>query len=438
MITIIPISQLEPHPDNPRKDLGDLTELAASIKKQGLLQNLTVVPSPVNTDKYRIVIGHRRHAAATLAGLTELPCSIDTKMTYPEQLAVMMSENVQRNDLTVVEKVGGIQMMLDLGMDVREISSNTGISDTTVRRYAKLSTLDRGKMQRAEQNGATLLQFGEVAEIEFDDLREEALQAIGTNNYSSVLYKVRAARAKRDVGPLLLAKLNEYAKQIEKAGPNHSWQWNLWFTEKDAMDHVVEYSKKKGDQYEYVLSDNGITLYKVMQPESDEKAAEKRRGQERVKKLVTGEEAMARTAAELRREWLLNTNFRYQESNACEFALWAMTRTKYTYAPTFGGTLAAMMNDPKSTSTAALVIDADDLKAFDSAGTMIKAMVLAAYDRVNSSGCRLMDRYTGKYVPDPMVEELYKYLCRLGYVPSDDEEDWLDGTHACYTLEDDT
>lgn len=69
MITMIPRSKLEPHPDNPRKDLGDLTELAASIKRSGLLQNLTVVPSPGNPEKYRVIIGHRRLAASEIAGL---------------------------------------------------------------------------------------------------------------------------------------------------------------------------------------------------------------------------------------------------------------------------------------------------------------------------------------------------------------------------------
>ncbi|MBO6269431.1 MAG: ParB N-terminal domain-containing protein [Clostridium sp.] len=73
---MLPIENLLPHPLNPRKDLGDLTELADSIRAQGVLQNLTVVPEPLEgPDKYRILIGHRRHAAAKLAGLTELPCS---------------------------------------------------------------------------------------------------------------------------------------------------------------------------------------------------------------------------------------------------------------------------------------------------------------------------------------------------------------------------
>lgn len=43
-VTMIPVAQLHPHPDNPRKDFGDITELTASIKVNGVLQNLTVVP----------------------------------------------------------------------------------------------------------------------------------------------------------------------------------------------------------------------------------------------------------------------------------------------------------------------------------------------------------------------------------------------------------
>ena len=43
-IVYIDVHKLYQHPDNPRKDLGDLTELAASIKANGIYQNLTVVP----------------------------------------------------------------------------------------------------------------------------------------------------------------------------------------------------------------------------------------------------------------------------------------------------------------------------------------------------------------------------------------------------------
>jgi hypothetical protein len=70
----IAVSQLYPHPDNPRKDLGDLTELADSIKANGIYQNLTVIPR--EPDGYTVIIGHRRLSAAKLAGLEKVPCIV--------------------------------------------------------------------------------------------------------------------------------------------------------------------------------------------------------------------------------------------------------------------------------------------------------------------------------------------------------------------------
>ena len=98
MIQYIGVDKIYPHPDNPRKDLGDLTELADSIVTNGVLQNLTVVPwYAVNNrreqttdhesmaDSYTAVIGHRRLAAAKLAGLEEVPCII-SGMSPKEQV----------------------------------------------------------------------------------------------------------------------------------------------------------------------------------------------------------------------------------------------------------------------------------------------------------------------------------------------------------------
>ena len=111
-ITMIPIEQLLHHPENPRKDLGDLTELAESIKVNGIMQNLTVVP--VDDGIYNVVIGNRRMEAAKLAGLAEVPCVI-SEMDYKTQISTMLMENMQRQDLTVYEQAQGFQMMMDLG-----------------------------------------------------------------------------------------------------------------------------------------------------------------------------------------------------------------------------------------------------------------------------------------------------------------------------------
>lgn len=69
-------SQLHPHPDNPRKALGDLTELTESIRKNGVMQNLTVIPDDEDFDSFTVLIGHRRLAAAKAAHVLELPCNV--------------------------------------------------------------------------------------------------------------------------------------------------------------------------------------------------------------------------------------------------------------------------------------------------------------------------------------------------------------------------
>lgn len=102
-ITEIELSKLVHHPQNPRKDLGDLTELTDSIKASGIMQNLTVVPED---DHYLVVIGNRRMEAAKLAGLDTAPCAV-VDMTPAEQLSTMMVENMQRSDLTIFEQAAG-------------------------------------------------------------------------------------------------------------------------------------------------------------------------------------------------------------------------------------------------------------------------------------------------------------------------------------------
>lgn len=139
-VTMIPVAQLHPHPDNPRKDLGDITELTASIKANGVLQNLTVVPR--NTDGYTVIIGHRRLAAAKAAGLMELPCIVVEDMTLEEQISTMMTENMQRSDLTVYEEAEGFQMMMDFGNSVEQVADKAGFSESTIRRRVKLLSLD--------------------------------------------------------------------------------------------------------------------------------------------------------------------------------------------------------------------------------------------------------------------------------------------------------
>lgn len=224
----LPVDKLIPHPDNPRKDLGDITELAASIKAKGVLQNLTVVEA--GDDTYRIIIGHRRHAAAKLAGLKVLPCVI-ADMTPQEQFETMMVENVQRSDLTVYEQAEGFQMMLDMGGSVEQVAQKTGFSETTVRNRVKLLKLDKKEFRKAEQRGATMTDYLKLNGIKSEERRNAVLKSIGTADFDQK-YK-EAIRKEKD---------EQWLQDVIEAIRNADWCEEITAEQRDAMnDSIIKY-----------------------------------------------------------------------------------------------------------------------------------------------------------------------------------------------------
>ena len=161
----VPITELRHHPNNPRKDLGDLTELTESVKKNGIMQNLTVAKIEPETG-YTVLIGNRRFAAAKAAGLETLPCRIIFDMTDREQMAMMLEENMQRNDLTVVEQAEGFQMMLNLGSTEAEIAEKTGFSKTTVHHRLELAKLDMKALKKKQENEEYQINIKDLYELE--------------------------------------------------------------------------------------------------------------------------------------------------------------------------------------------------------------------------------------------------------------------------------
>ena len=225
-IKYIPVSKLWRHPDNPRKDLGDVTELAESIKVNGVLQNLTVVPligeitKKWDGESYRVIIGHRRLAAAKLAGLEELPCVV-VEMSEREQLSTMLTENMQRSDLTVYEQAQGFQMMLDMGDTVEDIAEKSGFSATTVRRRVKLLELDKDKFKKSEERGVSLFEYMELDKLKSPERKNEMLDYIGTENFKYKLKQAIDAEAADERKALWVEQLSAFATQVDRASTGY-------------------------------------------------------------------------------------------------------------------------------------------------------------------------------------------------------------------------
>jgi ParB family chromosome partitioning protein len=106
---MIPVEQIRPNPDQPRKALGDLRELAESIREKGILEPLLVRFVP-REDCYYIISGERRYHAARAAALREVPC-IEKTADDAETLEIGLIENIQRKDLTPFEEADGLHRL---------------------------------------------------------------------------------------------------------------------------------------------------------------------------------------------------------------------------------------------------------------------------------------------------------------------------------------
>jgi ParB family chromosome partitioning protein len=106
---MLPVEDLDPNPNQPRQNLGDLSELTASVKEKGVLEPLLV--RPVGR-RYQIIAGERRYRAAVEAGLDELPCLV-RNASDAEVMELALVENLQRKDLGSFEEADGLKMLAD-------------------------------------------------------------------------------------------------------------------------------------------------------------------------------------------------------------------------------------------------------------------------------------------------------------------------------------
>lgn len=205
-------SQLEPHPDNPRKDLGDLEELRESIREHGIMQNLTVIPTDDTLEHFRILIGHRRFAASE-GILTQLPCVIVEGLSNREQVGIMLCENIQRSDLTYIEQARGFQMMLDLGDTVETIADKTGFSEKTIKSRLEINKLDEETLGEAsERFQLSIADFMKLSKIKDVEKRNEILESVDSSK--DLAYEVDEYLEELT----LETNFNKYKKVLDEVG----------------------------------------------------------------------------------------------------------------------------------------------------------------------------------------------------------------------------
>jgi ParB family chromosome partitioning protein len=128
--SMIPLELIEPNAEQPRTSLGNIEELASSIREKGVLEPILV--RQIAPTHYQIISGERRFRAAILAGLDEIP-AIELDADDKETLEIALIENIQRKDLTPFEEAEGLLLLQQrFGYTHERISTVIGKSRTTV------------------------------------------------------------------------------------------------------------------------------------------------------------------------------------------------------------------------------------------------------------------------------------------------------------------
>jgi ParB family chromosome partitioning protein len=138
---LIPIEDIDANPDQPRQNLGDLSELISSIKEKGVIEPIVVRS---RGSRFQIIAGERRYRASVEAGLAEIPCVVRTADDV-EVLELALIENLQRKDLTPFEEADGFKTLAETYNYTHEqMAEKLGKSRSTITEMLSLTAIPEG------------------------------------------------------------------------------------------------------------------------------------------------------------------------------------------------------------------------------------------------------------------------------------------------------
>ena len=149
---MIPVEQIRPNPDQPRKAIGDLRELTDSVREKGVLEPLLVRFVP-REDCYYLISGERRYHAARAAGLREVPC-IEKSADDAETLEIGLIENIQRKDLTPFEEADGLhRLATQFEYTHEDVARKIGRARSSVTETLSLRNIPEGLRKKCVEQG---------------------------------------------------------------------------------------------------------------------------------------------------------------------------------------------------------------------------------------------------------------------------------------------
>lgn len=145
----IPIVQIAPNPDQPRKAFApqELEELANSIREKGVLQPILVRNVQGRANQYEIIAGERRWRASQIAGLAEIPALVKS-LTNESAMEIALIENVQRENLNAIEEAAAYENLMNkCNYGIEDVAKLIGKSVSYLRNILRLAGLPESVKQ---------------------------------------------------------------------------------------------------------------------------------------------------------------------------------------------------------------------------------------------------------------------------------------------------
>lgn len=439
----MPIEYLVPHPQNPRKDLGNLEELTASIKENGIYQNLTVIPineeAPDEEPKYMVVIGHRRLEAAKRAGLQEVPCAIVRGMSETRQLQTMLLENMQRSDLTVYEQAQGFQQLLDFGMDIEDISQQSGFSKSTIRRRLEIAKLDQNKLKElSSTRQLSLKEFDALARIKNLEARNEAMEKIGTNDFALAVTRAMDKEKIEAAMPVFLADMerlgikkfpdsaNKYSSKYRRVGSLDLYEYEVTKDKIPKKTEGLYYEASYPRKVEFYVKETKKA--KIIKKSAKELEKEKR-----IKEAWFKVDAMAATHYELRKAFVENLRGTAKQREAVYMGAYSLIVLRSVAYMSCGDISkeAGMDNkyfDPRRDEKAVKLA----YESYDNTQKCIEVIYKLFNDNEKEFYANDYRARYPEYKFNPRLEAMYHWLTKLGYQMSSEEKLIAAGTHEIF------
>ena len=231
---MIAVDKLDPNPEQPRSDFGDLTELTASIAEKGVLEPLLVKPNRL-TGRWMIIAGERRWRSAQRAGLKEVPC-VEMEVDEGTVAEIALIENMQRKDLTVWEEADGLLALCDrFGYTHDDVARKVGKSRTTVSEALAIARIPddvREVCRTAEINAkSSLLQI--VRQPDDDSMRRFAKEIASKGLNRNDAREVR----RQEMGPRVVPDSKPYT--FKYTSPDKDFNLEVKFRASQVSDAEV-------------------------------------------------------------------------------------------------------------------------------------------------------------------------------------------------------